>query len=205
MLTFDHLAIAATSLDDGAATIEQALGVSLAPGGEHAAMGTHNRLLSLGPGEYLEVIAINRAAPAPGRPRWFGLDAFDGATRPQCWIARTDDMTSALANAPQGIGVPISFARNAYEWDMAVPDTGLLPFDGLFPALIQWHSQAHPADALPDRGVRLRRLVITHPDAPALRAALDPLITDSRLAVTSGAEPALAVELDTPHGPRILA
>ncbi|MCC6002102.1 MAG: VOC family protein [Pararhodobacter sp.] len=204
-MTFAHLAVAATSLDAGAATVEQALGVPLAPGGDHAAMGTHNRLLSLGPGEYLEVIAVNPAAPAPGRPRWFGLDTFDGVTRPRCWIARTADMTSALATAPQGIGVPISFTRNAYEWDMAVPDDGMLPFSGLFPALIQWHSQAHPADALPDQGVRLRRLIIAHPDAPALRAALDPVMTDSRLAITLGAEPALAVELDTPHGPRILA
>ncbi|MCC5989327.1 MAG: VOC family protein [Pararhodobacter sp.] len=205
MLTFDHLAIAAESLDEGTAAIEQALGVRLAPGGEHAAMGTHNRLLSLGPGEYLEVIAINPAAPAPGRARWFGLDDFSGATRPQCWIARSDDMPAALAAAPQGTGIPIHFTRGAYEWEMAVPDSGILPFDGLFPALIGWHSQAHPADALPDAGVRLNRLVITHPDAAALRAALDALIHDPRIAVTTGAEPALAVELQTPNGPRLLA
>ena len=150
MLTFDHLAIAAESLDEGAAAVEAALGVALGPGGEHAAMGTHNRLLSLGPGEYLEVIAINPAAPAPGRPRWFGLDGFAGATRPQCWIARSDDLPGALAAAPAGIGVPIHFSRGNFEWEMAVPDSGILPFDGLFPALIGWHSQAHPADALPD-------------------------------------------------------
>lgn len=205
MLTFDHLAIAAETLDEGVAVVEQALGVALAPAGEHPAMGTHNRLLSLGPGEYLEVIAINPDAPAPGRPRWFGLDAFAGSPRPRCWIARTDDMAPALAAAPPGIGVPVSFSRNGYEWEMAVPESGLLPYDGLFAALIQWHSRAHPADALPDHGLRLRRLVITHPEAPALRAALDTLLNDPRVAVTLGTEPALAVELDTPHGPRILA
>ena len=205
MLTFDHLAIGAETLDEGAATIEAALGVALSPGGEHAAMGTHNRLLSLGPGEYLEVIAINPAAPAPGRPRWFGLDSFCGPTRPQCWIARSDDMAAALAAAPQGSGIPVHFTRGAYEWEMAVPDSGILPFDGLFPALISWHSTAHPADALPDAGVRLKRLVITHPEAAALRAALDPLIDDPRIAITTGTEPALAVELQTPNGPRLLA
>lgn len=205
MLAFDHLAIAAESLDEGAAAVEEALGVSLAPGGEHAAMGTHNRLLSLGPGEYLEVIAINPAAPAPNRPRWFGLDSFSGVTRPQCWIARSNDLPAALSAAPQGIGVPIHFTRGVYEWEMAVPDTGILPFDGLFPALIGWHSATHPADTLPDAGMRLKRLVITHPEAAALRAALDSMITDARIAVTTGAEPALAIELQTPNGPRLLA
>lgn len=205
MLTFDHLAIACETLAEGAGAVETALGVPLAPGGEHAAMGTHNRLLSLGPGEYLEVIAINPAAPGPGRPRWFALDAFAGPPRPNAWICRTGDMTSALAAAPDGAGPPIAFTRGQYDWEMAVPDSGLLPFAGLFPAMIQWHSAAHPADTLPDQGVRLRRLVITHPDAPALRAALEPMMTDARLAITQGAAPALAVELDTPHGPRILA
>ena len=38
---------------------EGALGATPAPGGHHPLMGTHNQLLSLGPGEYLEVIAID--------------------------------------------------------------------------------------------------------------------------------------------------
>ena len=205
MLTFDHLAIAAESLEEGAAAVEQALGVALAPGGEHQAMGTHNRLLSLGKGEYLEVIAINPAATAPGRPRWFGLDGFSGAPRPRCWIARSDDLPAAKAAAPDGIGVPIHFTRGSHEWEMAVPDSGILPFDGLFPALIGWHSKAHPADSLPDAGVRLTRLVITHPEAAILRAALAPMIIDARIVVTTGIEPALAAEFQTPNGPRLLA
>ena len=32
----------------------------MVPGGKHAFMGTHNCLLGLGPGFYLEVIAIDR-------------------------------------------------------------------------------------------------------------------------------------------------
>ena len=44
----DHLVVAAAGLDAGAAWLEAHLGVPLAPGGKHAAMGTHNRLLKLG-------------------------------------------------------------------------------------------------------------------------------------------------------------
>lgn len=64
----DHLVVAAAGLDAGTAWLEAHLGVPLAPGGRHAAMGTHNRLLRLGPRLYLELIAIDPDAPArPGR------------------------------------------------------------------------------------------------------------------------------------------
>ena len=48
-LELDHLAVSAASLAEGAAAVEAVLGVTLAPGGVHPHMGTHNRLLSLGP------------------------------------------------------------------------------------------------------------------------------------------------------------
>lgn len=215
LLCFDHLAIAAEALEPGAALIAEALGAPLEPGGVHPAMGTHNRLLSLGPGAYLEVIAIDPAAPPPPQPRWFALDDFAGPPSPRAWIARAEvaqqivprvaPLDAALALAPPGVGRPMEFARGDLRWSMAVPESGWLPYDGLFPALIGWHGAAHPADALPDRGIRLRRLVISHPEASALRAALAPLIADDRLVITLGSAPALAAEFDTPSGARILA
>lgn len=215
MLSFDHLAVAAESLDAGADAVTGALGAPLEPGGVHPTMGTHNRLLSLGPGEYLEVIAIDPAAAPPPQPRWFALDDFTGPARPRAWIARAEGsregvqhaapLDAALATAPAGVGRPMEFARGHLSWQMAVPESGWLPYDGLFPALIGWQGSAHPTDTLPDRGIRLRRLVLCHPEAGALRAALAPLITDSRLVITLGAEAALAAEFDTPLGPRILA
>ena len=47
MATLDHLVVAARDLASGARWLEDRLGASLAPGGVHAAMGTHNRLLKL--------------------------------------------------------------------------------------------------------------------------------------------------------------
>lgn len=67
MLTFDHIAISAITLDEGVKAVEAALGARLAGGGEHAYMATHNRLLGLGD-LYLEVIAANPAAPGPNGP-----------------------------------------------------------------------------------------------------------------------------------------
>ena len=74
----DHLVIAAHTLAQGAAWCQATLGVVPGPGGRHAFMGTHNRLLRIDSAgfaqAYLEIIAIDPEAPPPGRPRWFGLD-----------------------------------------------------------------------------------------------------------------------------------
>lgn len=199
LLRLDHLAVACGTLAEGVAAVEQALGVPLAPGGQHAAFGTHNRLLSLGPAEYLEVIAIDPGAPAPGRPRWFDLDRFAGPPRLTNWVAACDDIAAALAVCPPGTGAPMALARGDLRWTMAVPADGLLPFDGLFPAPIQWHGSAHPAPRLPDRGIRLTGLHLTHPEAEALAAALAPLLRDPRLSFATGA-PMLRATLSTPKG-----
>jgi hypothetical protein len=202
ILRFDHIAVSALTLEDGVAWVEQALGVSLVGGGQHAHMATHNRLLGLGD-LYLEVIAADPSAPAPAWPRWFDLDNFSGPPRLTNWVAGCESITEALALSPAGTGIPASLQRGDYRWQMAIPADGKLPFDGAFPALIQWQGALHPARALPESGVRLTRLEIAHPEAEALRAALAPLIDDPRIVITSGAC-TLRASFDTPHGPRHL-
>lgn len=81
MLELDHLAVAAETLEDGREAVETALGVRLQPGGQHPHFGTHNMLLGLEDGLYLEVISIDPAAPKPGYARWFDLDRFEGFAR----------------------------------------------------------------------------------------------------------------------------
>ncbi len=203
MLRLDHLALSALRLEDGVAAVEELLGVTMAGGGKHAAMGTHNRLLGLGD-LYLEVIAIDPDARHPGRPRWFDLDRFTGPPRLTNWVVGCDDIQAELAADPPGWGAPMSLARGDYRWQMAVPDEGRLPFDDTFPALIAWQGTLHPARALPDSGLRLHRLEITHPRADALRAALAGRLDDSRLAIVSGPEKAIRAEFTTPHGLRRL-
>lgn len=200
MIALDHIAIAATDVPAGAQAVAAALGVALEPGGRHAAMGTWNRLLGLGPGEYLEVIGPDPEAPHPGRPRWFALDSFAGPPAARAWVVRVPDLGAALARAPLGAGVATDFARDTLRWRMAVPDGGVLPWDGLFPALIEWTEGAHPATRLPDRWVRLAAVELVHPDAAGLAAALAPLIHDARVTVGVGRSPTLRVGLDTPRG-----
>lgn len=105
MLLFDHLAVSAETLEEGVAAIEAALGVALAGGGQHPHMATHNRLLGLGD-LYLEVIAADPAQVAPDWPRWFDLDNFQGRPRLTNWVARSENLSAALAASPAGTGTP---------------------------------------------------------------------------------------------------
>jgi len=207
----DHLVVAATDLDAGTAWLEAHLGVALAPGGRHAAMGTHNRLLKLGPRLYLELIAVDPAASQPARARWFGLD--DAGLRARIgerprlihWVARCDDIAAAAAACPEPPGDILDLARGDFRWRITVPADGRLPGDGLIPSLIQWHSPTHPADKLPDRGCGLMKLEGFHPEPKRIQASLSALGLDKALALfpaEAGERPGLAAYLRTPGGLR---
>ncbi len=200
-MELDHFAIAANTLAEATAHVEEALGVPLQPGGEHAVFGTHNRLLGLADGLYLEAIAIDPEATPQRQPRWFDLDRFEGVARITNWICRSSDLDSTLAALPVDAGAPVSLTRGDLSWQMAVPKSGILPYDNIFPALIQWQGP-HPAPRLTQQGCSLRRLVVSHPEAQAL-AELLPL-GDARVVFEPGPA-ALRAEIDTPHGLRHLS
>ncbi|MBI1173183.1 VOC family protein [bacterium] len=201
MLTFDHIALSAATLEEGVERVETALGVKMAGGGKHALMGTHNRLLGMGD-LYLEVIAIDPEAPQPGQARWFDLDRFAGPPRLTNWVARSDDLAADIAASPRGVGRPVALSRGDFFWRMAVPASGVLPFAGAYPALIQWLTPLHPTQLLPDVGVRLKKLVLHHPRPKMLRAAI--ALHDPRLHIVFGREKALTATFHTPHGDRSL-
>ena len=200
MFELDHLAIAAETLEEGRVMAERVLGVPLQPGGQHAHFGTHNMLLGLEDGLYLEVITIDPEAPKPGHARWFDLDRFQGAPRLSNWICRTGDMAGALDKLPQA-GQPVALSRGDLRWQMAVPGDGILPFDNMFPALIEWQCEAHPATLLPASGCRLERMIVRHPEVGKLKAQIGTLLQDSRVTFEEGPA-ALIADIKTPGGVR---
>lgn len=172
-MELDHLVVGALTLDQGVAWCERVLGLSPAPGGSHALMGTHNRLLNISspayPRCYLEIIAIDPAAPGPvGRARWFDLDqpSLQQALRAQGpglihWVARVGQMDAALAQMrSEGVdaGEPVAAERGDLRWRIALRQDGRrLCREGL-PTLIEWAPGGpHPADRLPASGVSLQR------------------------------------------------
>lgn len=201
LAVLDHLAVSARDLAEGSAWVEATLGVPTEQGGRHPSMATHNRLLSLGEGEYLEVIAPDPDQPAPPYPRWFRLDERTGPPQLTNWVVRVPDLDRAIVAAPQGVGAATDLARGDYRWRMAVPRDGRLPFGDLFPGLIQWQGDRHPARSLPDRGCRLLGLEVSHPEADRLRQAVG--LADPRVVFVPGAA-ALRATILTPHGARLL-
>jgi hypothetical protein len=160
--TFDHLVVAARTLEEGAAWVEARLGAAPVAGGKHPAMGTHNRLLRIGRDSFLEVIAIDPEAPAPGRARWFDLDSPAIRERLQQgpalihWVERSDDLEAALRNYPEPIEI-LCLTRGPYRWRIGVARDGRRPAGGALPTLIQWEGGLHPAQALPESGCKLQR------------------------------------------------
>lgn len=173
MIELDHIAVLGETLDEAVNHVESTLGRVMNPGGVHARYGTHNRLTGLGPELYVEAIAIDPAAPPPADARWFGLDAFSGPARLNKWICRVADLEAALDVLPMA-GRAVSLERDGLRWEMAVPRDGMLPFDGMFPALIQWHTDVPPGRRLAPAGLTLEQLTVSHPQAPELNALLAP-------------------------------
>jgi hypothetical protein len=177
MILLDHLVVAARNLEEGTRWLESRLGVMTSAGGKHAAMSTHNRLLSLGEGRFLEVIAIDPDAPPPGRARWFDLDEAPMKVRlarsPALihWVVRTDEIEAAIAATAGGQPEILSLARSGFHWRIGVPASGRLAQNGVSPTVIEWEG-GHPCDRLPESGCRLEQLLLMHPQAKHTLASL---------------------------------
>ena len=195
MLALDHLVISTTDLETGAKDISEKLGAPMEDGGKHSSFSTHSRLLSLGPEDYLEIIATVPGGKPPRRPRWVGLDQFDGPTRLTNWVIRAKDLSNLMSMGAAGPGSPVATSREGMRWTMVVPDDGLLGLDGLAPALMEWRGDKHPCQVLPDHGVRLTGLRLSHPDVNQSY-----LPDDERVETVKSAY-GISATFNTPKGP----
>jgi hypothetical protein len=197
----DHLVYAAPDLDQAIDDIERRLGVRPARGGKHAGGLTHNALISLGTGSYLEIIApVMNAQLVPGLP--FGLETV---TEPRliAWAVSVDDIEGRVEAAkkkgydpgavvPGGRDLPDGSSLN---WRLTVRPKPA--GDGLVPFLIQWLSDPHPSTTAP-ASCQFVALHAEHPDPAGIQAVLDALAV--KLAAVSGPAPRLIATLDTPNG-----
>jgi len=204
MAEIDHIVLGARTLEEGAAFITRLLGVTPQPGGRHDGAGTHNLLLSLGPDCYLEIIAPDPSQPEPAHPRLFDLD--DPATRTMLeaeprlltWVARTPSMEAVMARlGPRG-GTVRDMKRGDLAWRFAVPPQRQ-DMDNLIPALIEWKGERAWRN-LEDSHFRLIALEAEHPDADALRGALEERGLAMAMKIKRGPHPRLIAQLRGPDG-----
>ena len=201
----DHLVVTAPSLAAGVAYVRERLGVSPQPGGQHPRMGTHNCVLRLGPACYLEVIAVDPQSGPPEFPRWFRLDQGCRQPRLAAWIARTDALRAATT-AWAAFGRIEPMTRGPLRWEIALPEGGDLPYDGVAPMLIQWQGP-HPAEALADAGCALVSLEGRHPQAPAIEGLLRAIGLREPVPIAPpdpGQPPHLVARFQTRAGLRVL-
>lgn len=206
MLRLDHVTIGAADLSQGAAHLHAQLGIDAPAGGQHADMGTHNRVLRVGDGIFLELLAIDPAGTSPHRPRWFGMDdahqrkKLVEQPRPVGWVLSTSDVAAAHTASRVDLGEILAMSRGTRSWRITVPTSGMTAFDGCFPSLIQWSEGPPPANGMSFLGPVLEHVILHHPRSNDLRVALDELGAGHLAEVKQSAEPRLAFGFRMPDG-----
>lgn len=179
----DHLLFAASTLEEGIREIERLLGVRPVAGGRHPALGTHNALVALGAGTYLEIIAPDPSLPPPARGRLIDPGAL---SRPALatWVLRDERIESTVSRARERglcLGEVASGHRQTPDgktvsWQ--VSDPYAMPLDGAVPFVIAWGDTPHPSGVAPEAG-NLVDLQIRHPEPTAVANALASLGVDA--------------------------
>ena len=200
----DHLLLGIGDLDRGIAWVAERTGVRAVIGGSHPGRGTRNALVSLGPLQYLEIIAPDPAQTAFN----FQID-LRPLKEPRVinWAARTTDIDDvarrAKAAGRQALG-PADGSR-------ARPDGKLMKWRSLgiasdlaagaiqpIPFFIQWSAgTVHPSEDSP-KGCTLSGFRILHPSAAAVRDVLMSLGIDADVGQDS--EATIRATVSTPNG-----
>jgi hypothetical protein len=211
-VALDHLVIGASTLAQGRAWALATLGIDVPFGGQHASMATHNAVIALdggagNPDIYLEIIAVDPAAPTPRRPRWFGLDDPDlqrmlvqDGPQPLTWVVRTSDLAATVVQSPFALGTCTPMSRGHLHWQIAIPDDGGLVLGGLLPMLIEWPSGEHISRRMSVSGVTLERIRLVTDDPAPLSQALIALNADRLAIVEPDESRQIAVDLRRPDG-----
>lgn len=212
MLKLDHLTVIAPTLQEGVAHVRACLDLDVPFGQRHAYMGTHNHLLQLGDGVYLEIIALDPDGSAPNRKRWFGLDDqkkvradWDAGRRLRGWVARTDDIDAVLAGREAIFGRKVGLPMEAPSFDFALKDDGSLPLDGAAPSIIDRRGKARSMAGITDLGARLREFWVEHPDPASLVALYRKLDIDRSPISVHGPSLRYCAQMETPSGSKKLS
>ena len=200
----DHLLLGIGDLDRGIAWVAERTGVRAVIGGSHPGRGTRNALVSLGPMQYLEIIAPDPAQTAFN----FQIDVR-AMNEPRLinWAAGTtniDDVVRRAKAAGRHVLGPTDGSR-------ARPDGKLMKWRSLgiaselaaagvqpIPFFIQWSAgTVHPSEDSP-KGCTLRAFRILHPSAAAVRALLASVGIDAD--VGQDPDATIRATLSTPNG-----
>ncbi len=204
----DHLVYAVPNLAEACAAFAKTTGVTPAPGGQHLGRGTHNALVGLAGGAYLEFIAADPTQPTPPHGRWMGVDLVTAPTLTR-WAIRDVDLEAFAktlhASHPQLAtlthGSRQTPTGQTLAWRMTQPQP--TPQVEVIPFALDWgHSETHPSAGLTPI-LTLEGLDLQHPQADALNALFKSLGLPQK--VHPAAAPNIDATLGTPGGTVALA
>ena len=205
----DHIVIGAASLKQGVDYVRRTLGVDIPFGGVHQTMGTHNHLMQLGEGLFLEVIAPNPDLPSPDTPRWYGMDdphlrcQLENQPMLLTWVINTNNITALLAQADFSFGTIESISRGELNWLFGLPDDGRLLAGGMLPYVMQWNTKTHPAQNMFHAGCELKEIAIYHSHPDWVRSVLSSIGAEKLVNIYPADRDTLSfleVKIKTPSG-----
>jgi hypothetical protein len=196
-LALDHLILAGPDLEGLEALALDRTGVAPVAGGRHVGHGTHNALVGLGPGRYLELLA-----PDPTQAGGAFADTIAHVRAPalHTWCARGGDAALVARRIADAGATPkrVPMARRRSDgselaWELVfVLDH---PFSTLVPFFVDWRGAEHPSAALP-AALDLLRVELRHPEAADLRRFLQALGgVPEPVVVTTGDAPRIGATL----------
>lgn len=209
-IAIDHLLFAGEDLDVLVNDVFMEAGVRAVAGGKHSGQGTHNALIGLGPGRYLELMAQDPEGDDEAGGAYRRSIAYLDEPALHTWCARTDDIDVLVRRASEaGLSVVTSEGGRVLpdgtplRWTLAALEDH--PFDGLVPFFIDWRESPHPSRTLP-AVLRLTRLALTHPRSDELTRLLRDLggpVPD--VETTTAPRPRIQAHFVGSHGPFALA
>jgi hypothetical protein len=203
MSRIDHLVYATNDLHHTVHDMEKKMGITISPGGRHLDFGTHNALVNLGEGIYLEIIAPDPDNHQFKGPLWMGLDHLDESPRltryglkKKIIIDDLDLLSSVrkeLSRVSQGRRQKPD--GSTLEWTLTVPHSD--PLIETCPFLIDWSESVHPTLSLPQE-CQLKSFTIFSPDDGSVRHINQRLGADIKVIYSE--EPRLEAIIQCPTG-----
>lgn len=201
-LQLDHIVWAVPDLDEGIRTIADLTGVEPVSGGKAPGREqSHNALISLGGGSYLEIFSPARAG---GGGRW-GKLVEDGQPRIVSYALQVTDrfagLRAAIATRGYSFTGPRAMGRvrpdgGAVNWELL--NVAGTPLDDALPFFIDWlGSTPHPSQSSPT-GVTIDSFAVAHPRGTELADIYRGLGVGTPVLRSNKAS--INLVLDTPQG-----